>query len=321
MKKNRKEYKLFHMVKKLIKDDELLEHIASLPEDGREIFLMADEKVRVYAAAATGMVNQMKANHETGPLETLVLGQGYIAGALLSATVKGNDRILLQIECGGPIKGLNIEAWACGAVRGYLANNPIPLSKPLESLDTSPLYGPGFLSVTKLLEGAKSPFTGQVMMEYGNLANDLALYYKTSEQTPTLFYLSIQFDDKARVWGAGGLFLQALPGCSDDILDSLQEKSGHMRNLAKVLSEGASAKEYVEKEFADYNPMHLERQPLGFSCPCSKEGFKNYITSLPEKEKEDIRNGSFPLDIECFNCSSVYSFTKEEIEEIMGEKK
>ncbi len=306
------------MIKKIIQDDGLLEHIASLPEDGREIFLMADEKVRVYAAAATGMINQMKTNHATGPLETLVLGQGYIAGALLSATVKGNDRILLQVECGGPIKGLNIEAWACGAVRGYLVNNPIPLEKPLQSLDTSPLYGPGFLSISKILEGAKTPFTGQVMLEYGNLANDLALYYKTSEQTPTLFYLSIQFDDKARVWGAGGLFLQALPGCSDDVLESLQKKAGGMRQLGKVLSEGATVREYVEKEFADYGPKHLERAPLGFSCPCSKDGFRSYLASLPDKEKESIINGKFPLEIECFNCASTYSFTKEEIDGIMG---
>ena len=124
------------MIREPIIDKELREHLDSLPDDRREVFLIADGEVRVSAVSATRMVNQMSANHHLGLLETYVLGQGYIAGALLSSEVKGNDRIQLQIECGGPIKGMNIEAWACGAVRGYLVQNPIPLDHELKSLDT-----------------------------------------------------------------------------------------------------------------------------------------------------------------------------------------
>ena len=179
------------MIREPIIDKELREHLDSLPDDRREVFLIADGEVRVSAVSATRMVNQMSANHHLGLLETYVLGQGYIAGALLSSEVKGNDRIQLQIECGGPIKGMNIEAWACGAVRGYLVQNPIPLDHELKSLDTDQLYGPGFLTVTKILEGSKTPFSGQIMMEYGHLAQDLALYYQQSQETPSLFALSI----------------------------------------------------------------------------------------------------------------------------------
>ena len=147
------------MIKKTISDNELKEHIASLAEDGREIFLLEGGKVRLTAVAATEMCNQMRANHGLGPLETYVLGQGYVAGALLASSVKGNDRIRLEIECGGPIKGMSIESWASGAVRGYLLANPIKLEKPLKSLDTSLLYGPGFMTITKMLEGSKTPFS------------------------------------------------------------------------------------------------------------------------------------------------------------------
>lgn len=306
------------MIKTPITDDELLKHIASLKEDEREIFLIADGKVRLYAASATEMVNQMRANHHAGLLESYVLGQGYIAGALMSATVKGNDRIQLSIECGGPIKGMQIEAWACGGVRGYLMQNPIPLEKPLESLDTNPLYGPGFLSVTKLLEGAKTPFTGQVMMEYGHLAEDLALYYTQSEQTPTLFYLSLDYDKQGRIWGAGGLFIQALPGCPDELLLKLQEKSRNLKSLAKYLAEGNDIRSYIEENYAEFGVEYLEKAPLGFSCPCQKKNFERYLSSLPKKEKDEILKGSFPLELECFNCSSIYSFTKNEIEEIFS---
>ena len=104
------------MIKEKIIDKELMDHISSLKDDKREVFLIADGEVRVSAVSATRMVNEMRANHKTGLLETYMLGQGYIAGALLSSEVKGNDRIRIEIECGGPVKGMSIESWACGAV-------------------------------------------------------------------------------------------------------------------------------------------------------------------------------------------------------------
>ncbi len=308
------------MIRKAIDDKSLNEHIASLPPDGREVFLIGGDNVRLSAVSATAMVNAMKANHNTGLLETYMLGQGYIAGALLSSTVKGNDRIRLQIECGGPVKGMCVEAWASGAVRGYLVNNPIPLDKPIDSLDTSFIYGPGFLSITKYLEGSKSPFTGEIMLEYGNLANDLALYFTSSEQTPSLFYLSIEFDKDARVMGAGGLFMQALPGASDKTLETLQDAAKGLSKLGKKLSEGMSITKYVETELSSFHPHHIAHAPIGFSCPCTKASFTEYLISLPKSEQEGILDGEFPLVLECLNCGSKYTYTKEAFEKIYKEE-
>lgn len=318
-------FSFFHyneaMIRKEFADKELALHLESLPDDTREVFLIADGEVRVSAVGATRMVNQMMANHSTGPLETYVLGQGYIAGALLSSEVKGNDRIQLSIECGGPIKGMNIEAWACGAVRGYLMQNPIVLDHELKSLDTDELYGPGFLTVTKILEGAKTPFSGQIMMEYGHLAQDLALYYQQSQETPSLFALSIKFDPMARVWGAGGIFMQALPGCKEDVLEKLQEASKSMSDIGTFLSKGGTVREFVEKEFSQYGVMHLDHAPIGFSCPCSSKGFEKYLKGLPESEKKEILQGEFPLTLQCFNCGTEYKFEKSELETLFAEEK
>ena len=309
------------MISIAIDDKELEEHISSLPPDGREVFLLSEGKIRLSAVSATYMENKMKANHRTGLLETYILGQAYIAGALLSSEVKGNDRIQLDIECGGPVKGVSVEAWASGAVRGFLRNNPIPLDKPLESLDTSPIFGPGFLTVTKILEGSKTPVSGQIMLEYGNIAKDLALYYTRSVETPSLFYISIRFDQKGRVWGAGGIFIQALPGCPESLLEELQDKAGNLGNMGLFLSEGNSAEEYIMKEFDVWKPEHIGHTPVGFSCPCSREHFATYLKGLPGNEKKAILEGEFPLVLECLNCGSDYGFDKDEIERIFTEEK
>ena len=92
-----------------------------------------------------------------------------------------------------------------------------------------------------------------------------------------------------------------------------------LRNLGEALSEGMTASEYVETEFASFKPEHIAHIPTGFSCPCSKQSFANYLKSLPDAEKKDILNGEFPLVLKCFNCSSDYLFTKEEAEELFRE--
>lgn len=310
------------MIKKQIEDQELVKHLNNLPEDGRQVMLLADGQIRLTGLSGTTMVNQMRANHNLGILETLVLGQAYVAAGLMASSVKGNDRIQLSVECGGPIGGVYVESWACGAVRGYLKNNPIQLKEPLESWDLNEVYGPGFLNVSKILEGSKTPFTGQIMMEYGDLAKDLALYYTESEQTPTMFNLAIQFDSKGRVIGAGGLFIQAMPGCKTELLDELQEKCLHLPSLGKAISNGVSIKDYCLENFKDYDIKDLANEILGFSCPCNRENFRTFLSGMPVKEKKDIlRNGPFPLELECFNCGTRYQFTKEEIIELFGDIK
>ena len=304
------------MIKTKIDDSELVEHLSSLEDDRREIFLTADGNIRLSAVSATRLVNEMRANHRTGLVETYMLGQGYIAGALLSSEVKGNDRIQMTIDCSGPVKGMTVEAWACGAVRGYLVNNPIPLEKPLESLDTSPIFGPGFLTVTKILEGSKTPFSGQIMMEYGHLAQDLALYYTQSEQTPSLFSLSLSFDRSGRVWGAGGIMLQALPECDGKILDALQAKAVSFSKMGARIGDGMSVRDYITSEFSEYGLDYLGHSPIGFSCPCSEKNFRNYLVNLPQKEKDEILGGEFPLVLQCFNCGTEYKFSKEQLEEL-----
>ena len=309
------------MIKTKNDNASLATFLESLPDDSKDVFLLSDGQVRLTAVSATHIVNQMKLNHRLGLVETYILGQAYIAGLLLSSTVKGNDRVQLSIECGGPVKGISVEAWACGAVRGYLLQNPIILDKPLDTLDTSMLFGPGFLTVTRMLEGSREPVSGTVMMQYGNIAKDLAVYFDESEQTPTLFYISLHFDREGNCTGAGGLFIQAMPECSKDLLERLSQQCTHLPSLGKAVSEKTSADDYVSAQFSDFGVTKLASSFVAFSCPCTKESFQHYLANLNESEKNEILKGTFPLNLECFNCGTVYSFTKEETERLFSKEK
>jgi molecular chaperone Hsp33 len=309
------------MKKKKIYGNSLKEQLLASARDRFYNFLMADGAIRGVIMNGTRMVNEMRSNHELGILETLVLGRAYLGAGLMSADLKGNDRVSIKIDCSGPIRGLTVEANAFGEVRGYLKNVPIPLEKPMTDFNLSPFFGAGFLSVTRHLERAKQPFTGQVILKYGNIAEDLAFYYLTSEQIPTAFNLSIKFDTDGNVTGAGGLLLQAMPETDAQIAGDLEERMANMPSLGVVFGDVHDTEAFVTRNFEKYAPRFLANRRIEFMCHCNEERLRSLLLLLPMDELKDIReNGPFPLEMRCHFCNTTYPFTRPEIEEIYGKR-
>jgi len=294
------------------------QHLASA-KDRLYSFLMADGAFRGAILHATRMVNEMRANHELGILETLVLGHAYIGAGLMSVHLKGNDRLSFQLDCTGPIKGLLAETNAFGEVRGYLKNVPIPIEKPLEDFNLSPFYGAGMLRVTKYLENAKNPFTGQVHLQYGSLAKDLAWYFLTSEQIPTAFHLSVRFDPNGEVVGAGGFFIQVMPGADTDMVAEIEPMVSQLPSLGKSFAEKIDPARLLQETFKGFNPKILDEGRVEFMCHCGKDGVRNLLMMLPVHDLKDIRdNGPFPVELTCHYCNTAYFFSKNEIAGIYG---
>ena len=309
------------MIKKKPFGDTLKEKLLASAKDRLHRFLLAEGAIRGAIMNGTRMVNEMRANHELGILETLVLGRAYLGAGLMAADLKGNDRIDLKFDCSGPIKGLVVEANAFGEVRGFLKQVPIPIEQPLDSFDLSPFFGAGFISVTKYLEKSKQPFTGQVVLKYGNIAKDLANYYVTSEQVPTAFNLSIKFDRDGRVTGAGGLFLQAMPQAGDDLAAGLEERISRLPSLGDEFSSDSDPVALLTGEFQDYSPQFLTNHRIEFMCHCNQNRVRSLLMLLPIDELRDIReNGPFPLEMCCHYCNTRYHFAREDIVEIYGKR-
>jgi molecular chaperone Hsp33 len=304
-----------------IKDTVLQELFSSIAEDGMDIFLLADSNYRGALLHGTRLVNQMRENHELGVLETLLLGHAYIAAGLLTSLVKGRDRISLTLECEGPARGFSVDSNAMGEIRGYLRTDAIPVDRPVESFDLAPFIQAGTLSVSRHLERAKQPFTGRVELVHGNLAKDLANYFVVSEQLPTAISLSIQFDRDGRVSGAGGLFIQALPGTEGGAGAELERAVRQLPSLGSLFASGETPSHIVHKHFREFEPDVIGSRTIEFACHCSKEHYARYLATLPTAELRDMReNGPFPLLITCHNCNSTYAYSKQEVDEIAEQR-
>jgi molecular chaperone Hsp33 len=309
------------MIKKKPYGKTLKQQLLAGARDRLHSFLLADGAVRGAILNGTRMVNEMRSNHELGILETLVLGRAYLGAGLMSRGLKSNDRITIKFDCSGPINGLIVETNAFGEVRGFLKNVPIPMDKPMENFDLSPFFGAGFLSVTKHLEDAKHPFTGKVILKYGNIAQDLANYYLTSEQIPTAFNLSIKFDTEGRVTGAGGIFLQAMPQADEDLTTGLEERVISLPSLGDVLTEEKNPESLINENFAEYSPRFLSSYRIEFMCHCNQNRVRSLLMLLPVADLKDIRdNGPFPLEMRCHYCNTPYHFTEKDIREIYGQR-
>jgi molecular chaperone Hsp33 len=294
------------------------QHIAGA-NDRLYNFVMCNASVRGAIVNATKMINEMRSNHELGILETLVLGHAYIAGVLVASGLKGNDRICLQIECSGPIKGLTVEANAFGEVRGYLRKIPIPVDKPLEDFNLSSFFGAGFISLIKYLEDSKQPFKGQVELQYGSIAKDLTYYFSKSEQIPTAVNLSIKFDSEGNVAGAGGLLLQVMPVADDEAVRNLEEIVLDLPSIGEYFAEkkGVKAENFILRSFKTCSPKFLANYRVEFMCHCGKERMKSYLLLLPPDDFDDIcNNGPVPLELRCHYCNSKYVFSEIDLRKL-----
>jgi molecular chaperone Hsp33 len=191
----------------------------------------------------------------------------------------------------------------------------------MEDFDLSSFFGAGFLSVTRTLQDAKRPFTGQVELRYGNIAKDLAYYYLTSEQIPTAFNLSIKFNPNGEVTGAGGLFLQAMPQASERLTVELEDLVLRFPSLGDVFSGERTPEAVAAEVFASHSPKFLSDRRVEFMCHCSRERLTNILRMLPIDELRELRDkGPFPLEMRCHNCNTPYEFSREEIEDIYGSR-
>ena len=309
------------MEKKKICGDMLNEQSPAGAGDRLSTFLLTGGAFRGSIMNGTRMVNEMRANHELGILETLVLGRAYLGAGLMTADLKGNERIGMKIECSGPIKGLVVEANASGGVCGFLKNVPIPMEKPMEDFNLSPFFRAGFLSISRYFEDAKAPVSGQVMLKYGNIAQDLAHYHLVSEKIPTAFNLSIKFDGRGNVTGAGGLFLQAMPEADEQTTADLEERVAALPSLGIVFGDENDPEAFIRQNFNAYSPRFLAGRRIEFICHCNKERLRSLVTLLPIDELRDIlEKGPFPLEIRCRYCNAPYLFSKQAVRKIYGRR-
>ena len=231
----------------------------------------ANAQIRAFAASTTELVEEARTRHNTSPVATAALGRLLTAGAMMGSMMKNpTDVLTLQVQCGGPIGGMTVTADSKGEVKGYVHNPDVMLPPKNGKLDVGGALGPGFLNVIKDM-GLKEPYSGQTILQTGEIAEDLTYYFATSEQVPSSVGLGVLMEKDNTVRCAGGFIVQVMPFIEEEVLSKLEENIKNIQSVTAMLDNGHTPEEMLNHVLEGLDVEITDTLPAKFDCNCSKE--------------------------------------------------
>lgn len=285
--------------------------------------LTQDATVMAMVIDASDIVAQAEQFHHSSAVTTAALGRLLTAASMMGVMLKGKeDTITLKVRAEGPAGMLMAVSDSGGNVRGYVENPivEIPL-KPNGKLDVSGAVGTdGMLYVIRDM-GVGEPYVGCVPLTTGEIAEDITTYYATSEQTPTVCSLGVLVEPDLTVKIAGGLLLQLLPFCPDDIIDKVEKNIANLGSMTEMLGAGMTPMEICEKALDGMPFDVLDTYEPQYRCNCSRARVEKAFLSMDAEELRSLPDENDEVTADCSFCDKVYRFTREDIERLIAARK
>lgn len=278
----------------------------------------AEGQIRAFAATTKEMAETARKAHDCSPVATAALGRLLTAGAMMGVMMKGDKDVLtLQIKGEGPIGGLTVTADSHGNVKGYAEDPKVMLPANLAGkLDVGGAVGPGILYVIKDL-GMKEPYVGQTELQTGEIAEDLTYYFAASEQVPSSVGLGVLMEKNNTVKQAGGFIIQLMPFTDEKVIEALEAKIAQVRPVTAMLDDGMTPEQILEELLGELGLEINETLPAQFHCGCSKERVSKALVSVGAKELQSMIDDGKEIEVNCHFCNTNYSFSVDELKELL----
>lgn len=271
------------------------------------------EGVRIYAITAKNLVQEAADRHHTSHLATAALGRAMSGALMLAATMKDGERILLKLKGDGPMGEVVAEAQGT-SVRGYVGEPDVFMPLKNGKLDIGGALGQGTITLTRYLQNGES-FTGHAELADGEIATDITNYLYMSEQTPSSVALGVLVDKDGKVLAAGGYFIQAMPGCDEEVLEKLGNNVAVTPYVTQLLELGYTPEKNIEVLARGLEFDIKESMPVKFSCGCSKDKILNMLAALSQDDIDYLTEQP-DTEVHCQYCNKVYHFSSEELKQL-----
>ncbi|MBQ4580765.1 MAG: Hsp33 family molecular chaperone HslO [Clostridia bacterium] len=286
--------------------------------EGDEILrgTLMDGQVRIMMCETTQMAQRAADIHNATPVCTAAMGRLMTATSMLGVMMKGeNESVTVNIKGGGPM-GTVVAVANHGDIK-VCADDPqveLPLREDGKLNVGAAIGKDGYMTVIKDL-GLREPYIGQIELVSGELGIDFANYYTVSEQQPSLVALGVLVAGDA-VLKAGGLLIQPLPGCPDEVIDQIELRSPMFSDISREMT-FAPKEELLEDWFRGMNLQILEREPLRYHCACSRYRMEKALISLGRKELQTLIDEDTGAELGCHFCHSQYAFSTQDLKELL----
>ena len=275
------------------------------------------KNLRLLTITAKDLVQEAQTRHDTWSASSAVLGRTLLAGVLLAgAELTDQEELTIRLLGNGPVGPTIVTAKSDLTVKGYVKNPHIALP-PKENghIDVKKAVGEGWLEVTKDL-GLKEPYTGQVPIVSGEIAEDIAYYLTKSEQIPSAVGLSVFVNPNNTIGEASGFMLQALPGASDSLITKTIARINNLPTLSSAFLAGLTPEKLAAMILGDDCKI-LEKDEVAFKCDCSKEKYGKILATMKKSQIEAMINEDHGAELTCSFCGNKYHYTEDELKAIL----
>ena len=277
-----------------------------------------DGSVLAMAIRSTDIAAEIEQIHHTSAVVTAALGRLTTAASMMGLMLKGEgDSLTLRVDADGPAGTLIAVADSEGCVKSYIQNPVVEL--PLNAkgkLDVAGAVGHnGYLRVIKDL-GLKEPYSGQVPLVSGELAEDITDYFAVSEQTPTVCALGVLVNPDLTVRAAGGFLVQLLPFAEEASIAALERNIQGIPSVSSMIDSGTEPEEILQKVMDGLEPQVMDEYHPIYRCDCSRERVERAVISLGRRQLDQLIREDHGTELCCHFCGKKYVFSEDELRQI-----
>ena len=270
------------------------------------------------AADTTDIVATAQAIHNASKVASAALGRLLTGASFMGQMLKEEKgTITLRINGGGPCGSVIAVADSLGNVKGYVMDPSVELPlKENGKLDVGGAVGTeGYLTVMKDF-GTGDPYTGQVPIVSGEIAEDITSYYAISEQIPTVCALGVLVNPDKSIACAGGFLIQLLPAADDDTITLVEECLSKLKPVTTMLADNMTPEAICQEVLKPFDMEILDEFDITFKCDCSRKKVERALISTGFEELEDMSKDPV-TSVSCQFCTTKYDFTSEDIRRIL----
>lgn len=282
-------------------------------KDSLSRFLFEKNAVRGELVNVTETYQSMLENHHYPEPVQCLLGDLLVATSLLTATLKFEGDITVQIQGDGPVRLAVINGNNNQQMRGVArVSDDVKAGSTLKEM-----IGNGFMVITVTPEKGER-YQGIVALDGENIEACIDNYFKQSEQLPTRVFIRSGIQEGKPA--AAGMLLQVLPASEEFTAEHTAEHFELLTQLTHTIKAEElftlDTKEILHRLYHEEDVTLYEPQAVEFHCTCSRERCKNTLVTLSKEDVNHLLQEQGNIDMECEYCGTHYIFTESDINNI-----
>lgn len=262
--------------------------------------LTADSAVRFLVVDATEAADEARRRHDLNPAAARLVGDITLAGLMMSAYIKAEERLTLQLQAETPRLALICDVDAAGGVRARVRPPSLPTGWT-GVLD-------GVLMVIKH-NARRELYRGVTEIRRADMAHALSRHLRASSQVDALLRLQTHISAEGVVDASVGVLVERMPPAPDLPHLSPEAFRAHYQEI-ETLDRDAIRAALEENTLLDAPLLSMERRPVRWRCRCSAERVEAMLAGLGPAELTEMIEQDHGAEVTCHFCNEVYTISE-----------